>query len=84
MDLVAVRGLHPVLCCLLRCWPGLHSLDDHGGAVLPGPQARRHVSGCSHQLVRKLSGSNRISNNAGTKLSVEKLHKRIKSIQKPF
>ena len=70
MDLVAVRGLYPVLRCLFRRGPGLHTLDDHSGAVLAGPQARRHVSGCAHQLVRKLSGSNRISNNAGTKLSM--------------
>ena len=69
MDLVALCGLDPVLRRLLRGGAGLHPLDDHGGAVLPGSQARGHVRGRAYQLVCKLSSSNRISNNAGTKLS---------------
>ena len=55
LDLVALRGLHPLLCRLLCCWSRLHPLDDHGGALLAGAQARRHVGRSLDQLVRQLS-----------------------------
>ena len=69
LDLVALRGLHAVLRRVLRGGARLHPLDDHRRALLPGPEARGHVRGRAYQLVCKLSSSNRISNNAGTKLS---------------
>ncbi len=51
MDLVAVGGVDVVLRRFLRRRAGLHSMDDHGGALLAGPATRSHVSSCPHQLV---------------------------------
>ena len=69
VDLVAVCCLHPVLRGVLCCGPRLHPLDDHGGAVLPGPAARRHVRGRAHQLVRQLYRRHRLPHHAGLELN---------------
>ena len=54
MDLVAVCGLYPFLCCVLCCRARLHPLDDHSRAILSRSETCCYVSGCLDQLVCEL------------------------------
>ena len=48
MDLVALRGLHPLLRGLLRRGAGLHPLDDHGRALLAGAKVEMALARVKH------------------------------------
>ena len=48
MDLVALRGLHPLLRGLLRRGAGLHPLDDHGRAILTGAKVEIALGRVKH------------------------------------